>query len=315
MYKNLHNPVLIKEIVNNLNIRKKLTYVDATFGFGGYTRNILEQADCRVISLDRDPDVKCFAKEFKKTYKDRFEFILTKFSNIKSAIEKKGIKIISGGLVADLGMSTMQVENVLRGFSFLRDGPLDMRMSKTGISAKDIINSYGRDELSKIFWMYGEEKKSRQLASKIVNVRKIKTISTTFELIEIINKIVKKSTKDRIHPATRVFQALRIYVNNELKELEQLIKNAKNILSPGARLAIVSFHSLEDRIVKISFNELTGKNSNNNRHLPFFNHRKNVTFKKITKKAIKPKKEEIEENKKARSARLRVLEKVSFNQL
>ena len=181
----LHKPVLINEIIEHLNVRDKLTYVDATFGYGGYTRKILEKANCKVISLDRDPDVKSFADDIKKTYKTRFDFILSEFSNIKLELEKKGLNIISGGLVADLGLSSMQINNCSRGFSFMQNGPLDMRMSKKGPTAREILNSYQENELSKIFWQYGEEKNSRRLASIIVKERKLKPLSTTFDLVDI----------------------------------------------------------------------------------------------------------------------------------
>ena len=306
----LHRPVLINETIECLNVRDKLTYVDATFGCGGYTKKILEKANCKVISLDRDPDVKSLADDIKKTYKNRFDFILAEFSNIKIALEKKGLNIISGGLVADLGLSSMQINNCARGFSFMQNGPLDMRMSKKGPTAEEILNSFGENELSKIFWQYGEEKNSRKLASVIVKERKLKPLCTTFELVEIVTKVLRKKKKLKIHPATKVFQALRIYLNKELYELEKLITNVEKLLIPGARLAIVSFHSLEDRIVKVLFNKLSGNIANANRHLPLDVNKDKFYFKKISRKAIKPKKLEIIENKKARSAKLRVLERL-----
>ncbi|MBJ58019.1 MAG: hypothetical protein CMP24_07265 [Rickettsiales bacterium] len=306
----LHRPVLINETIECLNVRDKLTYVDATFGCGGYTKKILEKANCKVISLDRDPDVKSLADDIKKTYKNRFDFILAEFSNIKIALEKKGLNIISGGLVADLGLSSMQINNCARGFSFMQNGPLDMRMSKKGPTAEEILNSFEENELSKIFWQYGEEKNSRKLASVIVKERKLKPLCTTFELVEIVTKVVRKKKKLKIHPATKVFQALRIYLNKELYELEKLITNVEKLLIPGARLAIVSFHSLEDRIVKVLFNKLSGNIANANRHLPLDVNKDKFYFKKISRKAIKPKKLEIIENKKARSAKLRVLERL-----
>ena len=307
----LHRPVLINETIECLNVRDKLTYVDATFGCGGYTKKILEKANCKVISLDRDPDVKSLADDIKKTYKNRFDFILAEFSNIKIALEKKGLNIISGGLVADLGLSSMQINNCARGFSFMQNGPLDMRMSKKGPTAEEILNSFEENELSKIFWQYGEEKNSRKLASVIVKERKLKPLCTTFELVEIVTKVVRKKKKLKIHPATKVFQALRIYLNKELYELEKLITNVEKLLIPGARLAIVSFHSLEDRIVKVLFNKLSGNIANANRHLPLDVNKDKFYFKKISRKAIKPKKLEIIENKKARSAKLRVLERLN----
>ena len=304
----LHKPVLINEVISSLNVRDELYYVDATFGFGGYTKGILKKAKCKVISMDQDPAVRPFARNLKKEYTNRFDFFLTKFSNLKDVIEKKGLKIISGGVVADLGLSSMQINNSKRGFSFMRDGPLDMTMSQTGKSAEKVINTFKEKELSDIFWKYGEEKKSRQVAKKIVKERKEKAISSTFELVEIIKKVIKKNNS-KIHPATKVFQALRIFVNNELFELEKLISNAEKLLLPGARIAIVSFHSLEDRIVKFSFNKLSGKTSNLNRHLPTKTVKSQIKFKTVYKKIIRPRNDEILENKKARSARLRVLER------
>ena len=306
----LHRPVLINETIEYLNVRDKLTYVDATFGYGGYTKKILEKANCKVISIDRDPDVKSFADDIKKTYKTRFDFILAEFSNIKIELEKKGLNIISGGLVADLGLSSMQINNCSRGFSFMQNGPLDMRMSKKGPTAEEILNSFEENELSKIFWEYGEEKNSRKLASVIVKERKLKPLCTTFELVEIVTKVIRKKKKSKIHPATKVFQALRIYLNKELYELEKLITNVEKLLIPGARLAIISFHSLEDRIVKLLFNKLSGNIANANRHMPIDVNKNKFYFKKVSRKAIKPKKLEIIENKKARSAKLRVLERL-----
>lgn len=306
----IHNSVLMKETLKGLNVRDNLTYVDTTFGFGGISKNILQKSQCKLIALDRDPDVVTKAGELLELYKSRFQFIFGKFGNLNEYLKKKNINFISGGIVADLGVSSMQLDNPERGFSFNQNAPLDMRMSKEGLSAKEVINTLSEEKLSKIFWEYGEEKNSRKIARNIIENRKNKTISTTFDLVKIINKSNKKNKYQKTHPATKVFQSLRIFINEELEELKKLISVAEKILMPGARLAIISFHSLEDRVVKISFNKMTGNISNLNRHLPSIEKGKVIKFKKINKRVTRPELHEIKKNPRSRSARLRVLERL-----
>ena len=312
MHKLYHNPVMLDQAIDSLNIRENLNYVDATFGRGGYSQSILEKAECKLISIDQDPDVLIYAKKIKKKYNNNFSIVLDSFKNITSIINDQNLNGINGGIIADLGFSSMQIENADRGFSFMRDGPLDMRMSKKGQTAKDLIYSVTEKELSDILWKYGEEKQSRAIARIIINARKSQNIDRTFKLVDLIKKVKKNSGKSKIHPATKTFQALRISVNQELKVLKEFLEKSEKILMPGARLVIVTFHSLEDRIVKVFFNELIGKESNSNRHLPNLNKDKIIKFKKINKKPLFPNDLEIKKNNRARSAKIRTLERLGI---
>ena len=306
-----HIPVMKDQAVNSLNVRNNLNYVDATFGYGSYSAEILKRADCNLISIDKDPTVIQYAEKFKSKYKNRFSFFSETFSNLKNVINEKKLNYISGGIIADLGVSSMQIDDEKRGFSFMKDGPLDMRMNKIGMTAKDLIYLLNEKQLSHILWTYGEEKQSRIIARSIINERKKKNIDTTFKLVEIINLAKKNNKKSKIHPATKTFQALRIAVNDELKSLETFLKSAERVLLPGARLVTVTFHSLEDRIVKVFFNKLSGLESNVNRHYPDPKKQKVIKFKKINKKPFSPSKEEIEKNIRSRSAKLRVIERIA----
>ena len=301
---------MLEQVINFLNVKDNLTYIDATFGRGGYSDAILNRANCNLIAIDQDPDVILFGDKLKKKYKHRFSLFSDSFNNIISIIKKKNLDSISGGIVADLGLSTMQIENANRGFSFMRDGPLDMRMSKQGETAKDIIYTANKKELESILKNYGEEKKYKSIAKLIVDEREKQNIDRTLKLVDLIKKAKKNSDKSKIHPATKTFQALRIKVNEELKMLDEFLKNSQKILSPGARLVLVTFHSLEDRIVKIFFNKITGKEININRHLPSIKVNKKIKFKKINKKPIVADKNELKKNFKARSAKMRVVERL-----
>lgn len=242
-----HIPVMLDEVLDALNVVKGGVYVDATFGFGGYTTAILQKADCKVISIDRDPTVLARAGELKEIYKDRFEFKSGCFSQIEELVTYP-----VDGVVFDIGVSSMQLDEAERGFSYLKEAKLDMRMSCVGQSAYDIVNTASEAELADILYQYGEERKSRQIAQKIVFYRTQKPIETTTELKNIIYEVLHKKI-GQTDPATRTFQALRIAVNDELGELEKGLEGAKNILKPEGRLVVVDFHSLEDRIVKNFF--------------------------------------------------------------
>tara|TARA_B100001989_G_scaffold91878_1_gene63946 strand:+ start:1577 stop:2515 length:939 start_codon:yes stop_codon:yes gene_type:complete len=307
-----HNPVLLNEALEYLNIRNNLVYVDATFGLGGYTKEILKKNNCTVIAVDRDPDVQKFSVILKKNYKNKFKFILGKFGDLKKLLEIESVDKITGGIVADLGMSSLHLENSKRGFSIKNNGPLDMRMSKKGISAEYVINSFEEDELSKIFWNYGEEHKSRKIAKTIVIERKKNKISTTHDLANLIKKVKLQKKPYRIHPATKIFQALRIFINNELEEIKCLIDHSINIMAPGARLVLISFHSLEDRLIKNTFKKLCEGEKNVNRHLPSLKPSMKPKFKKIGKPFYIPTENEILKNPRSRSAKLRVIERVSI---
>ncbi len=308
----VHEPVLLKEALDALNVRKNLLYVDATFGLGGYSKEILKKNECNLIAIDRDPDVEKYSLDLRKNYKKKFDFVLESFSKLETILKRKKIEGISGGIVADLGMSNLQIEQGIRGFSIKNNGPLDMRMSKEGLTADHIINFFEEKKLSKIFWEFGEEYKSKKIAKKIVYERKKKRISTTHDLANLIKKAKSTNKKYKIHPATKAFQALRIFINNELQEINILITTAFKLLMPGARLVLITFHSLEDRLVKNTFNNVCATNNTINRHMPTADIIKKPEFKKIGKSFYLPTDIEIQKNPKARSAKLRVIERVSI---
>lgn len=293
-----HIPVMLKEVLENLSPLSGEVYVDATFGNGGYTEAILKSAECKVIAIDRDPNVLPRVKELQEKYGKRFEFRQGQFGDFKELIDEP-----INGAVFDIGVSSMQLDQSERGFSFSKEAPLDMRMSCSGRSAADIVNETPEKELADLIYKYGEERKSRQIAFKIAEYRKTKPISTTKELADIIYTVIHR-TPNSIDPATRTFQALRIAVNNELDELENGLKGAVELLKPQGRLVVVTFHSLEDRIVKTFFKEQSGKNTGVSRYMPVAPQADNACLTDCTK-AIVPTQEEIEANKRARSAKLR----------
>lgn len=294
-----HIPVMLKEVLENMAPKDGETYVDATFGNGGYTEALLKSADCKVIALDRDPNVSKRAEELKSLYGERFEFRAGQFGDFEELVNQT-----INGAVFDIGVSSMQLDQSERGFSFSKEAPLDMRMSCSGLSAADIVNAADEKELADIIYKYGDERKSRQIAARIVSYRNTKPIETTKELAEIIYTVIHK-TPNSIDPATRTFQALRIAVNNELDELEKGLQGALNLLAPQGRLTVVTFHSLEDRIVKTFFKEQSGKNANVSRYMPVMDNLKNDAAIASCTKAILPSQKELEENKRARSAKLR----------
>ena len=247
----------MKEAIEALNVRDNLDYIDATFGGGGYSEEILKKADCNLLSIDKDPIVKNYAKKLKVKYKKRFTFVNDDFENLESIIKENNNGLVSGGIVADLGVSSFQLDDSERGFSFNKDGPLDMRMSGEGVSAQELIHSLDEKELARILRDYGDEEKSRAIAKMIIKERNKEVLDTTFKLVKLIKR-VKKSNHKKKHPATKSFQALRIATNQELKSLEKLLMISEKILLPGARLVLITFHSLEDRIVKpVSYTHLT----------------------------------------------------------
>lgn len=293
-----HIPVMLNEVIQFLAPADGQTYVDATFGNGGYTTAILEKANCKVIAIDRDPSVEARAKEIKNIYPNRFTFISGRFSELQTLVREP-----VDGIVFDIGVSSMQLDDVERGFSFMREAKLDMRMSMEGLSAYDIVNSTPEAELADLIYQYGEEKKSRIIARKIAQKRSIKPIETTTELANIIYEVLHKKP-GQTDPATRTFQAIRIAVNDELKELQKALSAATVLLKDKGRLVVVDFHSLEDRIVKNFFAENSGKSKGTSRYMPL----PQSTDKKIfeyTSKAVIPTLEECTANPRARSAKLR----------
>lgn len=297
-----HTPVMLNEVLRSLNPQDGGVYVDATFGFGGYSEAILNSADCKVIAIDRDPTVQPRAEELKKKYKNHFEFRAGKFGDFSGLITE-----FIDGAVFDIGVSSMQIDNAERGFSFSKDAPLDMRMSCEGTSAKDIVNTYSEQELADLIYAYGEDRKSRVIARKIVEYRKEKEIETTAELAEIIYSAIYHPKFGELNPATRTFQALRIAVNDELEQLSSGLKGAAMRLKQNASLVVVDFHSLEDRIVKLFFKENCVKKVSvskyaMNNELP--KDAQNYLFSQMSK-VIVPTKSECEQNPRAHCAKLR----------
>ena len=312
--KNSHIPVLADEVLKNLNIRDGLTYVDGTYGAGGHTNMILSAAACKVVSIDRDPLVKIYADKTRNKFPNNFKLINGNIGRLKFLLESNGIKNVDGGILFDLGVSSMQIDNAERGFSFRYDGPLDMRMENSGKSAADIINESDEKTLNDIIFTLGEERKARRIANAIVEYRKNKLITTTFELAQIIRSAIGKNPKLKIDPATKTFQALRIKVNNELSEIEKALSDAEDLLSPGARLVVICFHSLEDKIVKNFIKSRSGLTPNPHRHSAkiYSDINKDApSFKAITKKVVIADSKEIQINSRSRSAKLRAAEKLN----
>lgn len=304
----LHIPVMAQEAVECLNLRPHGVYVDGTFGRGGYTKEILKNdAGVRVIGIDRDPSAKIVASQLQNEYGDRFQFVNGVFSEIALHLNTLNCPTVDG-IILDLGVSSPQLDEADRGFSFRQDGPLDMRMSQEGQTAENIVNTWSEKDLADIIYYYGDERLSRKVARKIVGARKSKPIQTTFELADIVRSVVPRDRASDIDGATRTFQAIRIAVNDELGELETFLKQAPEVLKPGGRLGIVSFHSLEDGCVKRQFRNWCEPMHNLSRHLPNFNVYQPI-FKYIKRSGITAQAQEVKYNPRSRSARLRVVEK------
>lgn len=283
-----HHPVMVDQVISYLDPKNSEIYVDCTFGQGGYSQKILKDINCKVVAIDRDSEVKKYATILERKYSNNFTLSIDKFSNIEKILKKNKIEKING-IIFDLGLSNTQLNNPERGFSFQFNGPLDMRMDKKNIelNAKEVINEYDQKQLSDIFYYYGNEKNSRKIAKKIIEKRKKKEIETTFDLVELIKTINFHKQK---HPATRVFQALRIFVNDELNELDYTLKKSLSFLKKNSKIITVAFHSLEDSIIK-----------------GFFIKNKSL-LKILTKKPIRPSNKEITLNPRSRSAKMRVAE-------
>ncbi len=304
-----HVPVLAREVIDALQPRDGGRYVDGTFGAGGYTAAMLDRADCQVIAIDRDPDAIAAGQAMAARYAPRLRLIEGRFGDMAELLSAEGVDDVDG-VALDLGVSSMQFDQAERGFSFRNSGPLDMRMEKNGSSAADLVNQADEVELADIFWRYGEERRSRRVARAIVEARKAKRIETTGELAEIVRRAVGPSAKDESDPATRAFQALRIAVNDELGELERGLAAADSVLAPGGRLAVVSFHSLEDRAVKEYVRLRAGRTPSPSRHAPPRAVERETTLRDLTRKPVLPSASEVASNPRARSARLRVAEKL-----
>ncbi len=300
-----HVPVLGREAVEMLSPRAGGTYVDATFGGGGYSRAILGVAGTRVIGIDRDRTAIASGFELVDRSAGRLTLVEDRFSNLAGICAAEGVAAVDG-VVMDVGVSSMQLDEAGRGFSFRLDGPLDMRMGPTGPTAAELIAKASEAELADIIYLFGEERRSRAVARAIVAARKDAPIVTTRALADIVARVVRAKPGE-IHPATRTFQGLRIFVNEELDELQTALEAAERVLKPGGRLAVVSFHSLEDRIVKNFFNERS-KTGGGSRHLPEVKQAAS-SFRLLTRKPVTPDDSEIAANARARSAKLRAAER------
>ena len=303
-----HIPVMLREVTEALAPKAGGVYVDGTFGRGGYTRAILDSADVRVVAIDRDPDAIAAGQSLVDQYKPRLTLLQGPFGAMDVLLVGQHISKVDG-IALDLGVSSPQIDDPSRGFSFAADGPLDMRMSKSGPSAADVVNDMSERELADMIYTLGEERYSRRVARCIVEARAEQRISRTAQLAEIVREAVPRSA-DGIDPATRSFQALRIHVNDEMGELTRALNAAEALLSPQGRLAVVSFHSLEDRVVKEFMRRRSGAEANQSRHLPANDRDKPApTLRVLTKKPVTPGEAEIAANPRARSAKLRVAER------
>ncbi len=302
-----HIPVMRDEMVEAVAPRDGEVIVDGTFGAGGYSTALMSAAKCKVIAFDRDPNVQILADALARAWPGHFLFFASRFGAMLEVLAEAGIDKVDA-IVLDIGVSSMQIDDRERGFSFMGDAPLDMRMSQEGRSAADIVNTADEYELTRILREYGEERDAKRIARAIIHSRAIAPITTTRRLAEIVSETVFSHGGMKIHPATRTFQALRIEVNQELAELEAALKAAEQLLNPGGRLVVISFHSLEDRIVKQFMLKRSEQNALPSRHSPaalMAQGPAQNTFTLTPKSAIAPSQEEVTQNPRARSAKLR----------
>jgi 16S rRNA (cytosine1402-N4)-methyltransferase len=298
----LHQSVLLREVVAALSPADDAIYLDATFGNGGYSRALLEAAGCKVIAIDRDPDAIQRGQPMLAEFAGRFSLVEGCFSQMAGLLDPE---VRLAGAAFDLGVCSTQLDQPERGFSFRTDGPLDMRMSKSGDSAADVVMQADERMLAQILWDYGEEKASRRIARAIVSARRDDPITTTSQLAAIIHAVMPAKRPGQIDPATRSFQALRIYINRELDELTDGLGAVEAMLEPRGILAVVSFHSLEDRIVKRFLTARSQAAARPSRHIPDIDGPA-PTFELLGRKAVVPSADEQAENTRARSAKLRV---------
>lgn len=311
MKNTVHKPVMVNEVIDLLCSRPDGIYVDATLGLGGHTEAILEFSPrAKVIGLDIDPEALSFAKDRLSRFGSHVEFVYENFSQIDNVLKELGIDKIDG-VVADLGMSSFQIEKSGRGFSFLRDEPIDMRMDpRIRFTASDLLNKMEESEISKILKSYGGERWAKRISKEVVRYRRQKPIETTLQLADIVSgAIPKRFHPPGIHPATRTFQALRIYVNNEIQNLEIFLERAVPVLNIGGRIVVISFHSLEDRLVKNAFRRFA-LSCICPPEMPRCGCGKKSVLKILTPSSLRPSIEEIRRNPRARSAKLRGGERI-----
>ena len=294
-----HIPVLLNEVLSALQPGRGQVVLDGTFGAGGYAKAVLDKG-ANVIALDRDPNAIAGGGELVDAYPDSLQLVHARFSDLAHHAPREGLD----GVMLDIGVSSMQIDEAERGFSFQKDGPLDLRMSGAGPSAADVVNTLKVSDLTRIFGFLGEEKQAGRIARAIEKRRKAERFATTRDLAGLIETVKPRKARDKIHPATRVFQALRIFVNEELTELADALFAAERALKPGGRLVVVTFHSLEDRIVKRFFQDRFGRTGGGSRHLPVVE-QVPATFEPVGKPLVAVSDEEAQANPRARSAKLR----------
>ena len=297
-----HVPVLLDEVIAGLAVAEGETHVDGTFGAGGYTKAIIEKGAARVFAFDRDPDAIREGEEFAAACGGRLTLVPDRFSRMRQALADRGVDEVDG-VTLDIGVSSMQLDRAERGFSFQGDGPLDMRMSRDGESAADFLNNAAEADIADVIYRYGEEPKSRRIARAIVAAR---PITRTGELAEIVRKALGWHQGMKKDPATRTFQAISIHLNEELQELEGGLEAAEQVLKAGGRLAVVTFHSLEDRMVKRFLKERSGDLPSGSRHLPDMSASRQAPSFEAVAKPVRAGEAEIARNPRARSATLRV---------
>ena len=301
----LHIPVMLDEVTAALNPDAGKTLIDATFGNGGYSHHFLTTAACRVAAIDRDPDAIARGQTMLSAFDGRFSLFEGPFSAIQQLVKGSEFEQVDG-IVFDLGVCSTQLDEADRGFSFRLDGPLDMRMTPAGENASDVVNGYSETKIADILWRYGEERASRRIARAIIKARSACPIERTGQLADIIHSVMPRPKPGQPDSATRSFQALRIHVNRELDELESALASCEHLLKPDGVLAVVSFHSLEDRIVKQFMAEKSGRKARPSRHRPELEPDVPPAFSLETRKPVLPSAHEEQDNPRARSARLRV---------
>lgn len=304
-----HLPVMLHEVLATLAPRDGGIYLDGTFGGGGYASAILEKSSCTLYAIDRDPEAIERGASLVARFPGRLHLLQGTFGDMVALLAGAGVTALDG-IVLDLGVSSFQMDDAERGFSFRHDGPLDMRMGKQGASAADLVNALPERALADVLYELGEERASRRIAHAIVAARQEAPIETTGRLAEIIRSVLPPD-KSGNHPATRSFQALRIKVNDELNQIETALEQAVGLLSPGGRLVVVAFHSLEDRIVKRFMTQATGRTGSPSRHDPAgLMTRQAADFRLVTARALRPAADETRQNPRSRSARLRAMERI-----
>lgn len=296
-----HIPVMLNEVVAALFPASGDVIIDGTFGAGGYSTALMEKG-ATILGIDQDPNAVASGQALVERYRDQLELVHGRFSDLESIANDREITSVDG-VVLDIGVSSMQLDQAERGFSFQKDGPLDMRMSQRGLSAADVVNFADHSTLTRILGILGEERHAPRISRAIINARDNVHFSNTLQLSNLIEKTIGRKPGDKIHPATRSFQGLRIFVNQELEELAKALFAAERIIKPGGHLVVVSFHSLEDRIVKRFFADRTGKASGS-RHLPQAIS-KDASFSQEKRGAILASKSETQANPRSRSAKLR----------